>query len=84
MQPEPQQVRTKNPHAQFIGSLGGKRRAAVQTAQQRSEHARHAAFAQHHPYQFKLQRERAEELARMVKQAIDDYLPSDKRNMMEP
>ena len=83
MQQESQQARTKNPHAQFIGSLGGKKRAAVQTAQQRSEHARHAAFAQHHLYQFKLQKERAEELARVVKQAIGDYLPSDKRDLMQ-
>ena len=83
MQPEPQKVRTKNPYAQFIGSLGGKKRAAVQTAQQRSEHARHAAFAQHHLYLFKLQEERAEELARVVEQAIGDYLPSNKRDMME-
>jgi hypothetical protein len=84
MQPEPQQVPTKNPHAQFLGSMGGKRYAAAHTAQQRSEHARHAAFAKHHPYQFKQQRERAEELARVVKQAIGDYLPSDRRNLMEP
>jgi hypothetical protein len=86
MQPEQQQIRTKNPHAQLIGSLGGKKRAAVQTAQQRSEHARHAAFAQHHPYQFKRQQERKDELTRVLKQAIDqamqDYLPSDKRGLM--
>ena len=82
MQPEPQQVHTKNPHAQFLGSMGGRRRAAVQTPQQRSEHARHAAFAQHHPYQLKLQQERAEALANVVKQAIDDYLPSSKRDLM--
>lgn len=83
MQPAPQQLRIKNPHAQLLGSLGGKKRAAVQTAQQRSEHARHAAFAHHHPYQFKRQQQRAAELARVVKQAIGDYLPSDKRDLMQ-
>jgi hypothetical protein len=88
MQQEPQQVHTKNPHAQFIGSLGGKKRAAVQTAQQRSEHARHAAFAQHHPYQFKLQQQRKDELTRVLKQAIgqamEDYLPGNKRDLVQP
>ena len=85
MQPEPQQPQTKNSHAQLIGSLGGKRYAAVHTAQQRSEHARRAAFAKHHPYQFKLQQDRKDELTRVLKQAIDqameDYLPSNKRDM---
>jgi hypothetical protein len=39
---------------------------------------------QWHPREAQAARERAEESARVVKQAIDDYLPSDTRNMMEP
>jgi hypothetical protein len=36
------------------------------------------------PYEAKARPECAEELARVVKQAIDDYLPSNKCAMMDP
>lgn len=80
MQPE----HVKDQQAVENGQRGGRIRMAQLSPQQRSELARHAAFAKHHPYQFKQQWERAEELARVVKQAIDDYLPSNKRDLMEP
>jgi hypothetical protein len=53
-------------------------------AQERSAFSRYAANARWHPLETRLQRERAEEIARVVKQAIDDYLPTNKRNLMEP
>jgi hypothetical protein len=65
-----------------LGKLGGQIRMAQLNSQERSALARHAARARWHPLEAKAQRERAEELARVVKQAIDDYLPSNKRDMM--
>lgn len=53
-------------------------------AKARSELSRHAAQSRWRPLETRLQKERAEEIARAVKQAIDDYLPSNKRDMMEP
>jgi hypothetical protein len=53
-------------------------------SQERSALAKHAARARWHPLEAKAQRERAEELARVVKQAIDDYLPSGKRDVPQP
>jgi hypothetical protein len=53
-------------------------------SQERSALARHAARARWHLREAQAARERAKELAHVVKQAIDDYLPSNKRNMMEP
>ena len=72
----------KDPQAVINGQRGGRLRMAQLSPRERSELGRHAAFAKHHPYQFKLQQERTEELAHLVKQAIDDYLPSNKRDMM--
>jgi hypothetical protein len=51
---------------------------------ERSALTKYAARARWHPREAQAARERAEELARVVKQAIDAYVPSDKRNMMEP
>jgi hypothetical protein len=68
---QPQQITDKNLHAQLLGSVGGKNRAAKQTAEQRSELARRAAFARHHPLQFQQRKERAEEIARMVQEALN-------------
>jgi hypothetical protein len=65
-----------------LGQLGGQKRMAQLNSQERSALAKHAAHARWHPLQAKAQRERAEELARVVKQAIDDYLPNSKRDMM--
>jgi hypothetical protein len=83
MQLEPQEDQIKDPRATALGQRGGKKRMAQLTAKERSELSRHAAESRWHPLETRLKRERAEELARMVKQAIDDYLPSNKRDMME-
>ena len=86
MQPEeqsPQQsMSQKDPRAAALGQRGGQKRMAGMNSQERSALARQAAQARWHPLEAKAQRERAEELARVVKQAIDDYLPSNKRDMM--
>jgi len=66
------------------GQRGGRLRMAQLGTRERSELGRSAAFANHHAYQFKLQQEREKELVRVVKQALDDYLPRDKRLTMEP
>ncbi len=65
-----------------LSKLGGQIRMAQLNSQERNALARHAARARWHPLEAKAQRERAEELARVVKQAIDDYLPSNKLDMM--
>lgn len=80
MQPEHQ----KDPRAAALGQRGGQKRMAQLSARERSELSRHAAQSRWHPLETRLQRERAEEIARVVKQAIDDYLPSNKRDLMEP
>lgn len=72
MEAEPQ----KDPRAAALGQRGGQKRMAQLNAQERSALAKHAARARWHPSQAKAQRERADELARLIKQAIDDYLPS--------
>ncbi len=82
MQPEHLQEQIKDRSAE-LGKLGGQIRMAQLNSQERSALARHAAQSRWHPLQTRLQRERAEEIARLVKQAIDDYLPNNKRTMME-
>ncbi len=82
MQEEQQPEHRKDPRAAALGQRGGQKRMAQLNTQERSALARHAARARWHPLEAKAQRERAEELARVVKQAIDDYLPSNKRDMM--
>jgi hypothetical protein len=74
----------KDPQAVLNGQRGGRLRMAQLNPQERSALAKHAAQARWHPLQAKAQRERAEEIARVVKQAIDDYLPSNKRDLMQP
>jgi hypothetical protein len=83
MQPEHLQGHMKDRSAK-LGKLGGQIRMAQLNSQERSALARHAARARWHPCEAQAAKERAEELARVVKQAIDDYLPSNKRNLMEP
>ena len=78
MQPEQQ----KDPSAAALGQRGGQKRMAQLNAQQRTELARHAAYAKHHHHQFRQQQEQAAEIARLVKQAIDGYLPSSKHGMI--
>ena len=84
MQPEHQQEHLKDLHAAALGQRGGQKRMAQLNTQERSALAKHAAQSRWHPLETRLQRERAEEIARVVKQAIDDYLPSNKRDMMDP
>jgi hypothetical protein len=83
MQPEHLQEFMKDRSVE-LGRIGGQKRMAQLNAQERSAFSRSAANARWHPLETRLQRERAEEIARLVKQAIDDYRPSDKRNLMEP
>ena len=84
MQPEQQPEHLKDPRAAALGQRGGQIRMAQLNAQERSAFSRYAANARWHPLETRLQRERAEEIARLVKQAIDDYLPSNKRDLMQP
>jgi hypothetical protein len=46
--------------------------------------AKYAARVRWHPTEANAQRERAEEVARVAKQATDEYLPSDKHDLMLP
>jgi hypothetical protein len=80
MQPEHQ----KEPRAAALGQRGGQKRMAQLSIQERSALAKHAARARWHPRQAQAEKERAVELARVFKQAIDDYLPSSKRDMVQP
>jgi hypothetical protein len=80
MQPEHQ----KDPRAAALGQRGGQKLMAQLNTRERSALAKYAARARWHPLAAKADRERAEELARVVKQAIDDYLPSNKRDLMQP
>ena len=84
MQPEPLQEHVKDPRAAATGKIGGQKRMAELNSQERSALAKYAARARWHPREAQAAKERLEELARVVKQAIDDYVPSDKRNLMEP
>lgn len=77
-----EQEHQKDPRAAALGQRGGQKRMAQLTSQERSALAKQAAHTRWHPLEAKAQRERAEELARVVKQAIDDYLPSNKHDMM--
>lgn len=54
------------------------------TTRERSALGKYAARARWHLLQAKAQRERTEEIARMVKQATDDYRPSNNRDVMRP
>lgn len=74
----------KDPHASALGQRGGQKRMAQLYDQERSALAKRAAHARWHPLEAKARRERAEETASMVKQAIDDYLPSDKHDGVQP
>jgi hypothetical protein len=83
MQPEQHSEHIKDPRAAALGQRGGQKRMAKLNTQERSALAKHAARARWHPLEAQVKRERAEELARVVKQAIDDYLPGNKRDMMD-
>jgi hypothetical protein len=84
MQQEHLQEHMKDPRSAELGRLGGQKRMAQLNDQERSALAKHAARTRWHPREAQAAKERLEELARVVKQAIDDYLPSNTRNLMEP
>jgi hypothetical protein len=83
MQQEHLKEHVKDPQAVINGQRGGRLRMAQLGPREFTELGRRGAFARHHPHQFKLRQEREKELTRAVKQAIDDYMPSNKRDMME-
>jgi hypothetical protein len=84
MQQEHLHEHMKDPRSAALGKLGGQTRMAQLNSQERSALAKYAARARWHPREAQAEKERLEELARVVKQAIDGYRPSNKRNMMEP
>lgn len=76
MQSEHPSEHRKDLHAAALGQRGGQKRMALLSARERSALAKHAARARWHPLEARTRRERAEEIACVVKQAIDNYLPS--------
>jgi hypothetical protein len=68
MQSEPHQ----NIHAAMLGQRGGQVRAERLNAQERSAIARHAARARWHPQEAQAAREKAQELAYLIQQALKD------------
>ncbi len=62
----------KNIHAAELGSLGGLKRRERLTAQERSAISRHAARARWHPREAQAAKEKAQEIAYLVKQALKD------------
>jgi hypothetical protein len=68
MQPEPH----KNIHAAMLGSLGGVRRRERLSAQERIAIARHAAKSRWHPQEARAAKEKAQELAYLIQQALKD------------
>jgi hypothetical protein len=66
MQPE----HHKNLHAALLGSLGGVKRRERLNAQERSAIARHAARSRWHPREAQAAKEKAEELAYLIQQAL--------------
>lgn len=74
----------KDPQAAALGHRGGQKRMAQLSSQERRALAKHAARVRWHPLEAKAHRERAEELARVLKQAVDDYFPSSKHGDLQP
>ena len=68
MQPEPQQ----NIHAAMLGQRGGQVRAERLSAEQRSAISRHAARTRWHPQEAQAAKEKAQELAYLIQQALKD------------
>jgi hypothetical protein len=83
MQQERLKEHFKDPRSVALGEVGGQLRMAQLNPQERSALAKHAAHVRWHPLQAKAQPERAEKIARVVKQAIGDYLPRDIRDLMQ-
>lgn len=67
MQPEPQ----KNIHAAELGRRGGKNRMAQLNAAERSALSKHALWVRYHPREARAAREKAQEVANLVQQALN-------------
>ncbi len=67
MQPEPH-----NMNAALLGQRGGQVRAERLTAEQRSAISRHAARSRWHPEEAQAAKEKAQELAYLIQQALKD------------
>ncbi len=67
MQPEPQ----KNIHAAELGIRGGKKRMAQLNAEQRSALSKHALWTRWHPREAQAAREKAQQIANLVQQALN-------------
>ena len=72
MQQDHLKEHVKDPRSIALGRLGGQLRMAQLNPQERSALAKHAAQARWHPLQAKAQRERAEEIVYLIKQALKD------------
>lgn len=68
MQSEPQQ----NIQAALLGQRGGFKRAERLSAEQRSAISRHAARVRWHPQEAQAAKEKAQELAYLIQQALKD------------
>jgi len=67
MQPEP----PKNIHAAELGIRGGKKRIAQLNAAERSALSKHALWTRWHPREARAAREKAQEIANLVQQALN-------------
>ncbi|HLW01264.1 MAG TPA: hypothetical protein VKT82_21595 [Ktedonobacterales bacterium] len=65
-----QQEQRKDIRAVMIGQRGGYARAARLTPEQRKDIASRAAWAKHHPFEFQRRKERAEQMAALIQQAL--------------
>ncbi len=72
MQQEPLQEQIKDPRSAEQGKIGGQIRMAQLNSQERTALARHAARARWHPLEAKAQRERAQEIVHLIKEALKD------------
>ena len=70
MEPNAQSDHQMNLHAATLGSLGGLRRKERLSAEERRAIARHAARVRWHPREAQAEREKAQELAYLIQQAI--------------
>ena len=66
MQPEPQ----KNIHAAELGRQGGKKRMEQLNVTERSALSKHALRARWHPREAQAEREKTQEIANLVQQAL--------------
>jgi hypothetical protein len=72
MEPNKQPEHHANIHAAMLGQRGGQVRAERLSAQERSAISRHAARARWHPREAQAAKEKAQELAYLIQQALKD------------